>query len=225
MSKAPRSTRYASLSLKDLVCLCADQASDEVWEEFVGRVGKPISLAVLRAASLWGRPSTSLVEDLVQLTYLKLWEGKCRLLRDFAVQHPDAILAYLRKIATNVAHDHFKHSNNQSSGGKRPHLSTADVEPIAGTDDLGSQEQLAFGIFLKEVDEYLKRCLTGPDHKRDRMIFWLYFRQGMTTREIASLPAIGLSAKGVGSAIERIKNVIREQIVGASPSLITMRTL
>jgi len=32
------------------------------------------------------------------------------------------------------------------------------------------------------------RCLTGPDEERDRMIFWLYFRQGMSTKEIVSLP-------------------------------------
>ena len=46
------------------------------------------------------------------------------------------------------------------------------------------------------------------------MIFWLYFRQGMSTKEIASLPTIGLGAKGVGSVIERLKQAIREQIVG-----------
>jgi hypothetical protein len=44
------------------------------------------------------------------------------------------------------------------------------------------------------------------------MIFWLYFRQGMTSREIASLPGVGLGTKGVGSVIERLKRLIREQI-------------
>ena len=45
------------------------------------------------------------------------------------------------------------------------------------------------------------------------MIFWLYFRQGMSTKEIASLPTVGLGAKGVGSVIERLKHGIREQIL------------
>jgi hypothetical protein len=36
----------------------------------------------------------------------------------------------------------------------------------------------------------------------------------MSTREIASLPAIGLSTKGVGSVIERMKHSIRDQILG-----------
>ena len=217
MSSTPTPTRYSSLSLKDIVCLCAGPRDDEAWEEFVSRVGKPISLTVIRTASLWGEPSRSLVEDLVQATYLQLWEDGCRLLRDFAVQHPEAILGYLKKTAANATHDYFKHIHSQSFGGDRPQVSTSDVDPEAGNEALGSQEKIAFGVLLNEIDEHLKRGLTGPDQKRDRMIFWLYFRQGMSTKEIASLPTIGLGAKGVGSVIERLKHCIREQILGSSP--------
>jgi len=88
-------------------------SDDEAWQEFVSRVGKPISLMILRTASLWGEPSRTLVEDLVQVTYLKLWEGGCRLLRDFAVERPEAILGYLKKTAANATHDYFKHSRSQ----------------------------------------------------------------------------------------------------------------
>jgi RNA polymerase sigma-70 factor (ECF subfamily) len=210
-------TRYSSLSLKDVVCLCAGLGDDEAWEEFVSRVGKPISLTIMRTASLWGEPSRSLVEDLIQVTYLRLWEGGCRLLRDFAIQHPEAILGYLKRTAANVTHDYFKHRHSQSSGGDKAHISTSDVDPEAGQGDHGSQERIAFGVFLNEIDEYLKRCLTGSDRERDRVIFWLYFRQGMSTKEIASMPTIGLSAKGVGSVIERLKHCLREQIMGIHP--------
>jgi len=78
--------------------------------------------------------------------------------------------------------------------------------PEAGKEVHGSQERVAFEVFLIEIDEQLKRCVNGPDQERDRMIFWLYFRQGMSTKEIASLPTIGLGAKGVGSVIERLKH-------------------
>jgi RNA polymerase sigma-70 factor (ECF subfamily) len=209
-----RTTRYSSLSLKDIVCLCAEAADDQAWEEFVSRVGRIISLTIMRTASLWGEPSRSLVEDLVQVTYLKLWEGGCCLLRDFAIQHPDAILGYLKKTAVNATHDYFKHGRSQSSGGDQPHVSTSDVDPEAGNEIHGSQERIAFGVLLNEIDEHLKTVLIGPDQERDRMIFWLYFRQGMSTKEIASLPTIGLSAKGVGSVIERLKHCVREQILG-----------
>ena len=214
MSGAPRKTRYSSLSLKDVVCLCAGPCDDEAWEEFLLRVAKPISLTIMRTASLWGEPSRSLVEDLVQATYLKLWEDGCRLLRDFAVQYPEATLGYLKKTAANATHDYFKHAYSQSSGGNKPHVSTSDVDPEAGKEAYGSQEKIAFEIFLTEIDEDLKRSLSGPDQQRDRTIFWLYFRQGMSTKEIASLPGIGLRAKGVGSVIERLKQHIRDLIVG-----------
>jgi len=217
MSGTPRPTRYSSLSLQDIICLCAGPRDDEAWEEFVCRVGRPISLTVMRTASLWGEPSRSLVEDLTQVTYLKLWEDGCRLLRDFAIQHPEAIVGYIKKTAANATHDHFKHGHSQSSGGNKPHISTSDVDPEAGKDAHGSQEKIAFGVFLNEIDEHLKRSLAGPDQERDRMIFWLYFRQGMSTKEIASIPTIGLSTKGVGSVIERLKHCIREQIIGILP--------
>ena len=213
MSSTPRPTRYSSLSLQDVVCLCAGPRDDGAWEEFVSRVGKPVSLTIMRTASLWGEASRSLVEDLIQVTYLKLWEDGCRLLRDFALQHPEAILGYIKKTAANATHDYFKHGHSQSSGGDQPHVSTSDLEPEAGNEVHGSQEKIAFGVLLNEIDEYLKRALTGPDQERDRMIFWLYFRQGMSTKEIASLPTIGLSAKGVGSVIERLKHCIRDQIL------------
>ena len=156
-------------------------------------------------------------EDLVQITYLKLWEDGCRLLLDFAIQHPEAILGYVKKTAANATHDYLKHGHSQSSGGDKPHVSTSDFDPEAGKEVHGSQERIAFGVFLKEIDEHLKHSLTGPDQERDRMIFWLYFRQGMSTKEIASLPTIGRTAKGVGSVIERLKPDIQEQILGFRP--------
>ena len=178
------------------------------------RVRKPISSIITRTAAPWGKPSRYLVEDLVQVTYLKLWEGGRTLLRDFAQQCPEGILGYLKKIAANATHDYFKHGHSQSSGGDEPHVSTSDVDPVAGMEVHGSEDRIAFQLFLSEIDKHLKRCLTGPDRERDRTIFWLYFRQGMSTREIASLPGIGLGTKGVGSVIERLKHGIREHILG-----------
>jgi len=212
MSKS-KPTKYSSLSLRDIVCLCAEPCDHEAWEEFVSRVGKPIRFTVMRTISLWSAPSPSLAEDLMQATYLKLWEGGRELLRQFAIQRPEAIVGYLKRTAANVVHDYFKHSRSQSSGGGRAHVSTTDEDVETRKEAFGSQERVALDVFLKEVDELLRGSLTGVDQERDRTIFWLYFRQGMSTQEIASLPTIGLSAKGVGSVIERLKNAIRNQIL------------
>jgi RNA polymerase sigma-70 factor, ECF subfamily len=217
MSSLAKPTHYSSLSLKEIVCLCAGGLDEEAWQEFVSRVGKPITLTIMRTASLWGDVSRSMVEDLVQMTYLKLWENGCRLLQEFAIQHPEAILGYLKKTAANATHDYFRHGHSQSSGGDQPHVSSWEVDPQAPEETHGSQEQISFAIIQSEVDDLLKQALTGPDRERDRMIFWLYFRQGMSTKEIASLPTLRLTAKGVASVLERVKRCIREQILGPQP--------
>jgi RNA polymerase sigma-70 factor (ECF subfamily) len=204
--------------LPEIVCLCAKTNDPDAWEEFVSRVGRSVSLTVLRTASAWGEPSPALVEDLTQVTYLKLWEDGCRLLRDFALQHPEAILGYIKKTAANATHDHFRHRRSQSAGGSQPHVSTSDMDPEGGSHAHGSQDRLAFEVLLGEIDDCLTRSLTGPDRERDRTIFWLYFRQGMSTKEIASLPVVGLTVKGVGSVIERVKHTLREQIL-RTPSI------
>lgn len=199
---SPKPIRYSDLSLKDLVCLCAGPRDDDSWEEFVSRVEKPIALTIMRTASLCGKPSRSLVEDLVQETYEKLWKHRC-LLRDFAIQHPDAIWGYIRKTAFHTTLDDLK----------RRHVPTIDIDPETEHEADRSQKSIEYRILLKEIDKHLKHCLTEPHEERDRMIFWLYFRQGMSTKEIASLPTIGLGANGVGSVIERLKHCLREQVL------------
>jgi len=160
----------------------------------------------MRTAFLWDNPSRSLLDDLVQDTYVKLWKGRRRLC-DFAIQHPEAVLRYVRTVAYHVARDHIKYVGCRKRGDeKKRHVPPIDVDPGISED----QEEV---LLLKEIDEHLKHCLTGPDEQRDRMIFWLYYRQGMSTKEIASLSRIGLTAKGVGSVIERSKRCLRQQIL------------
>lgn len=216
MLNSLKPTRYSSLPLRDVVCLCAESPDAEVWQEFIARVGKPIGLTIIRTASLWGEASRALVEDLCQVTYTKLWEDRCRLLRDFAVQHPDAILGYLKKIAANAAHDYLKHGHSQTSGGDQLHLSVSDVDPEAGSEMDGSPQRIDFGVFLKEVDQHLLHCSVQSEHDRDRMVFWLYFRQGMSSKEIASIRNIALTEKGVSSVIERLKRCIRTRVAGTA---------
>jgi RNA polymerase sigma-70 factor (ECF subfamily) len=213
MLNNPKSTRYSSLPLVDVVHLCADACDDDAWDELVARVTKPLSLTIMRTASMWGRASREVVDDLVQATYLKLWQGGRTLLREFAIARPESVLGYLKRIAANATHDYFKHRHSQACGGENWLVSTVDVDPEAERGAHGSPDDIAFEIFLREIDEHLTRSLTGPDQERDRTIFWLYFRQGMSTREIASLPGMGLGTKGVGSVLERLKRSIREQIL------------
>jgi RNA polymerase sigma-70 factor (ECF subfamily) len=199
---------------EDLIRACAESNDSAAWEEFVARFHRPVSLSIIRTAHQWGAIPQQVVDDLAQETYLKLCADKCRLLRDFALQHPEAVPGYIKTIAVNVAHDHFKSLHSQKRGSGETSQLLEDVDPQAQTKSLGSQHAMEREVLLKEIDRSLGTCSEGPDQERDRLIFWLYYQQGMSAKAIAALPTVGLTTKGVESAILRLTRLVREHVAG-----------
>jgi RNA polymerase sigma-70 factor, ECF subfamily len=206
-------TRYSSLSADLLIRECAESGERAAWEEFVSRFNRAISLSVIRAAHLWSDVPRQLVEDLIQETYLKICADECRLLLDFAARNPDAVSGYIKTIAVNVVHDHFKGLHAQKRGAGQKQESLDEVNPRSGNKALGSPEAMEHQILLKEIDDYLNICSDGADRERDRLVFWLYYQQGMSAKAIATLPNVGLTAKGVESLIFRLTRLVRQRIV------------
>jgi RNA polymerase sigma-70 factor (ECF subfamily) len=202
------------MTAEELICACAESNDGGAWEEFVVRFHRPISLSVLRIAYQWGGIPQQVVDDLVQETYLKLCADKCRFVRDFSVQHPDAVLGYIKTIAVNVAHDHFKAFYSQKRGSGETAQLHEDIDPQAQSGSLGGQAAMERQVLLKEIDRCLENCSEGSDKERDRLIFWLYYQQGMSAKAIAALPTVGLGSKGVESAILRLTRLVREQLTG-----------
>lgn len=201
------------MSVEDLIRLCAEGTGADAWEEFVSRFHRVISLSAIRVARQWGEVSHQLLDDLVQEAYLKLCAGKCRLLQDFALRHPEAIAGYIKTVAANAAHDYFKSARSLKRGAGKVQDSVDDVDPSAGRKSRGSPEAMERAILLKEINQCLDSCSVGPEGERDCLMFWLYYRQGISARAIAALPGVGLSAKGVESAILRMTRLIRQQLV------------
>jgi RNA polymerase sigma-70 factor (ECF subfamily) len=202
------------MSALELIEACASSNDAAAWEEFVARFHRPVSLSIVRTAYQWGQTPQQVVDDLVQDTYLKLCANQCRHLLDFAARNPEAVTGYLKTIAVNVAHDHFKSLHSQKRGPGETAHSLEDVEPAAHPRNLGGQSAMEREVLLKEINCCLESCSAGPDQERDRLIFWLYYQQGLSANAIAALPTIGLSAKGVESAIFRLTSLVREQILG-----------
>jgi DNA-directed RNA polymerase specialized sigma24 family protein len=48
--------------------------------------------------------------------------------------------------------------------------------------------------------------------ERDCQIFGLHYLAGMTTKEIAAIPGMGLTVKGVESVLVRLKRFIQENL-------------
>jgi len=202
------------MSDEELVLACAESNDGAAWQEFVSRFRRPIALSITRIVCQWGGKPQQIADDLIQETYLKLCAENCRLLCDFTLQRPGAVLGYIKTVAVNVAHDYFKSLHSQKRGSGVKTQSIEDAEPKAHGWSLGGPEAIEREILLKEVDRCLETCTAGPDQDRDRLIFWLHFQQGLSANAIAGLPTVDLTPKGVESAIFRLSRLVREQIAG-----------
>lgn len=207
---------YPQLSSIALVRACAGSKDREAWEEFIRRFQIVIAGVAARTARRWCDPSRAELDDLVQDTYLKLCEDNCRLLRSFQPRQEDSIYGFLKVVATNVVHDHYKAALAVKRGAGQ---AEAAIEPVQyevrapGPDsfDLVNQRSQR-----EQVDKALRRGTPGKDQERNCSIFWLHHQQGMTASEIASIPEIGLTTGGVESVLMRLGATIRDHFQDSS---------
>jgi RNA polymerase sigma-70 factor (ECF subfamily) len=189
-------------------CLSAG-ATAATWEQFAERTQRLIAPAIVRGLRQFGAaPTRERVDDLVQDTFLKLCENNMAALRRFRGERPEALIAYLKIAACNVARDHARASLTDKRGSGRVD-GAADEVIAAALDPATEREAADTRVLLDEIDRHLA-ANGAPAGARDRSIFWLYYRQGLTARAIAELPSIGLSQKGVESTIYRLTRVVRE---------------
>lgn len=68
-------------------------------------------------------------------------------------------------------------------------------------------------VLIQQIDRRLGRIVPPEDLARSRLIFWLYYRSGLSASAIAGMPGVGLSTKGVESAILRLTRALRDVLV------------
>jgi RNA polymerase sigma-70 factor, ECF subfamily len=207
---------YAELSPVELVLACLRTGEESAWIEFVRRFQPLIAGIVMRLARRWGEASPEVVDDLVQETYLKLCADHEMLLHRFHPKHPDAIFGYIKVFTANLVHDHFK-ALYATKRGARLATSAADCDQetkwVSPNSDAKSIER---DVLIGQIDACLRVVGSGQNFERDRKIFWLYYRAGLTASAIAALPAIALTIKGVESTLQRMTRQVRERL---APSL------
>jgi RNA polymerase sigma-70 factor, ECF subfamily len=209
--------RYTEFSPAELVTACAGSKDGLAWAEFIRRFQLVIAAAVLRTARRFGEPSRAQLDDLIQDTYLKLCENDSGLLRSFQTQREDSIYGFLKVVAANVVHDHFKSALAAKRGAAQTEAITEPVQlssKVAGPD---SFEAVSQRIQLEKIDKILLQVTAGKDQERKRAIFWLRHRQGLTASEIAAIPSIGLTTEGVESVLLRLSIMIRSHVASFSP--------
>jgi len=197
---------YKSLSSPDLIQQCVANKA-EAWREFIRRFQPLIAGVVARAAVRWTTVSASLVDDLIQETYLKLCTDECRRLREFQSRHDDSVYGFLKVVAYNVTMDYFK--VRQAS--KRGADLVTDGDPEIAFQTRGKAGKADDQVLLREIDEIIDRI---TESRRDKTVFLLYYRQGFTAQAIAEIPGIDLTAKGVESCLHRLTVQLRERVAG-----------
>jgi len=207
-----------------LARLCAYSTEAPEWEQFVRLVSPEVALTAHRVALVWGDASRSMVNEILQDVFLKLCEHDRRILREFEDRGDDAFLKLLRVVTVSVATDHIR----RLRAGKRGAVAGVPPmqAPLAGralSDSRGLRD-VEWPALMAQLDRML-RSFPAKVSQRDRNLFWLYYRQGLTAQAIARIPAMGLSAKGVESAILRLTRLLRDTIARGKPELAEKKRL
>jgi RNA polymerase sigma-70 factor (ECF subfamily) len=171
-----------------------------------------VALTASRAARRWGHSSSQTIDDLIQETYLKLCADRGRVLRQFRLEREDAIFGYVKIITINVVNDYFKALYAGKRGGNKISVPLEGAENDGATDPPGELLPPERALFVGQVDACLRENSPAETCDRDRRIFWLYYRQGLTAKEIARLPRIGLTLKGVESTLHRLIRLVRTHL-------------
>jgi RNA polymerase sigma-70 factor (ECF subfamily) len=161
---------------------------------------------VRRACLDWEDTRQEIIEELIQDVYVKLWAEDRAMLKRFKPLHENAFLGYLKVVTANLVYDYFR---------KIKHIEEK-TDPI---DDALAQrhkgrngDSLENAILFNKVDKILRQRGNGPQEEKERTIFWLYYRVGMTAKEIAAIPGM-MTVKGVESCIFRLTVYVKKVLL------------
>ena len=204
------------IATNKLARLCAYSTSAPEWEEFVRWATPIVALTARRVSVVWGEPAA--VSEIVQEVFLKLCEDDRRILREFKDRGNDSFVKLLRVISASVATDHFRRARAEKRGGRIGAVSLDETPVQDQLFDRHATEAVEWPALMAQLDGLL-RLYPGSVTARDRQIFWLYYRQGLSAQAIARIPAMDLTAKGVESALRRMAQLLRETILNGKQGL------
>jgi RNA polymerase sigma-70 factor, ECF subfamily len=205
---------HKKLTAAELIQLCLDANDEAAWIEFVRRFGRLIAGVITKRLRRYTGiiPNPSLIDDLTQDTYVKLCANNFRALREFDFQHENALCGFLKVVASNVVDDYIRSSLNQ----KRDQRREVDLDQIGSMTPAKSSNSVERKIRMEEIKKCLQEQAAQPNFARDYAIFWLYYCDGLTAKEIAERPSIRLTVKGVESTLLRLTRIVRNKL-GGSP--------
>jgi RNA polymerase sigma-70 factor (ECF subfamily) len=182
---------------------CRETPTDNgVWEELFQRLSPALGGIISRTMRRWGSCERADIDDLLQDTGLKILQlgrSSRHLPNDEA-----KLYGYFRTVAANTAMTWIRRRFTEKRNVDETVPFVDHLASLMG--EIRPGQSLELKVLVREMD----KLLGCPP--RDRNVFWLYYRQGLTAAEIAAIPAIGLSVKGVESLIHRMGADLRERM-------------
>ena len=206
-ARDPNSEDYRKLSE------CLRKRESAVWGDVVDLFWRVIASTVIKVLRRYGSAEPERVDETIQEVYVRLCADNYRSLRRSRAEAPSQLFGLVQAIATTTTLDLYRVSAAKKHGGDVEFV-PIDVGLLSGQPDVRPQELLEREHLFDQIDRRLQE-LAGSE--RERQIFWLYYRQGFTAKEIAAIDAFRLTPEGVESVLHRLKSELRRVFGKESP--------
>jgi DNA-directed RNA polymerase specialized sigma24 family protein len=203
----------AQLEAHELLRQCGqDLRNAELWEEFYARFRRKIVLYLLRAFRAFGGNPEDFIryaDDWTQEVFTKLVQNGGRVIGSFRGLTDLSVYAFLGSIALSVVADQLR---AQTAGRRR-----AEVAPLDELQDfpairVDTESRVSALLGLIDVERALRADEESKNPERDLLIFKLHFVEGLSAREIASIPALKLTISGLEKVLGRMRTrLVRQQ--------------
>jgi len=193
-----------NISLRELLEYCLKNKNQEAWDEFDRRTRRTIRGVVAKRLRFYRvKVTKELVEEVTQDTFVKLVKYECRALRK---DWPDesSIFKFIKAVGQSAVVDWLRKN-----------------KVLKDTDELDDHQEFCSkptpdtaekAILHLEIDRCLQALESHPNFKRDRAIFWLFYRYGCRDSEIAEL--VKLPVKSVQNILQKYVRVVRRELGG-----------
>ncbi len=200
----------------ELAHLCAARQQDsELWTEFLRRFTPKIKIFIRSTLRQRGNAGSAACadsnqeSDLFQNTVLRLVQNDCAALKRFTGTTESELLIYFAVIARSTVRD----SVRRQSAKRRFHWFAS---PTVSSDDYefirepGIENSVEREILAREIEQLSFKTISSSILPvRDKLIFQLYFYEGLSAAQIAACNGIGLSKTGIEKIINRLKEKVR----------------
>lgn len=197
---------WQALSDRELVESCLQDNQREAWTEFLRRFQPLMAAVVAKTIRRWMPPNRSLVDDLVQSSLRKICDNNCRAMRSFRWLHENSFRGFLKVVSSNAVQDHFRKYPTTRIEGDLEEVGPEALRTEASTRSVETE------ALVHKLVACLQRLLSSEaDFNRDLAMFLLYYRYGLTAKEISGL--YPLTLKAVENTLLRLVRIARTRCI------------